>query len=72
MQLATLCTCPAVTLRREHVGQYRNITCVRNNAMKYLPNYFEKGQLTKLFFLFPVRIDHVTPSTVGRLQSIEA
>ncbi|MEW5309847.1 MAG: hypothetical protein WDW38_001698 [Sanguina aurantia] len=42
-----------VTLRREHIGQYRNITCVRNNAMKYLPNYFEKGQLTKLFFLFP-------------------
>eukprot|EP01126_Amoeba_proteus_P053831 TRINITY_DN6580_c0_g2_i3.p1 TRINITY_DN6580_c0_g2~~TRINITY_DN6580_c0_g2_i3.p1 ORF type:complete len:127 (-),score=22.99 TRINITY_DN6580_c0_g2_i3:77-457(-) len=23
------------------------------NAMKYLPNYFYKGQLEKLFFLFP-------------------
>jgi tRNA (guanine-N7-)-methyltransferase len=23
------------------------------NAQKYLPNFFEKGQLTKLFFLFP-------------------
>lgn len=22
--------------------------------MKYLPNYFRKGQLTKMFFLFPV------------------
>lgn len=22
--------------------------------MKFLPNYFSKGQLTKLFFLFPV------------------
>ena len=21
--------------------------------MKYMPNYFEKGQLQKLFFLFP-------------------
>lgn len=21
--------------------------------MKYLPNYFEKGQLSKMFFLFP-------------------
>lgn len=42
-------------LRRENAGQYGNITCVRTNAMKYLPHYFEKGQLTKMFFLFPVR-----------------
>jgi tRNA (guanine-N7-)-methyltransferase len=27
---------------------------MRSNAMKYLPNYFRKGQLEKLFFLFPV------------------
>jgi tRNA (guanine-N7-)-methyltransferase len=26
---------------------------LRTNAMKYLPNYFEKGQLEKMFFLFP-------------------
>ncbi len=26
---------------------------MRMNAMKYCPNFFEKGQLSKLFFLFP-------------------
>lgn len=40
-------------LRDEHPGSYQNIACVRTNAMKYLPNYFIKGQLSKLFFLFP-------------------
>ena len=42
-----------VALRREHPGQYENISCIRTNSMKYLPNFFRKGQLTKLFFLFP-------------------
>lgn len=27
--------------------------------MKFLPNFFRKGQLTKLFFLFPVRHAHL-------------
>ncbi|EFJ44653.1 hypothetical protein VOLCADRAFT_82720 [Volvox carteri f. nagariensis] len=40
-------------LRREHPGSYRNASVLRTNAMKYLPNYFKKGQLTKMFFLFP-------------------
>lgn len=40
-------------LRRENPGQYKNCTCMRANAMKFLPHYFEKGQLTKMFFLFP-------------------
>ncbi|KAL3678184.1 hypothetical protein R1sor_021140 [Riccia sorocarpa] len=40
-------------LRVKHPGQYENISCLRTNAMKYLPNYFEKGQLEKMFFLFP-------------------
>jgi hypothetical protein len=44
----------AACLRREHPGQYQNLSCMRSNAMKYLPNYFRKGQLEKLFFLFPV------------------
>lgn len=43
-----------VALRREQVGQYDNISVLRSNAMKYLVNYFKKGQLTKMFFLFPV------------------
>eukprot|EP00879_Flechtneria_rotunda_P032247 GHRR01035420.1.p1 GENE.GHRR01035420.1~~GHRR01035420.1.p1 ORF type:complete len:177 (+),score=48.18 GHRR01035420.1:36-566(+) len=42
-----------VCLRREHPGQYQNISVLRTNGMKCLPNYFRKGQLEKLFFLFP-------------------
>lgn len=40
-------------LRSQHEGRYRNIACLRTNAMKYLPNYFAKGQLKKMFFLYP-------------------
>lgn len=40
-------------LRSQFPGQYKNIACVRSNAMKYLPNYFKKNQLTKMFFLYP-------------------
>ncbi|CDW54007.1 tRNA (guanine N(7)) methyltransferase [Trichuris trichiura] len=32
---------------------YSNIACIRTNAMKVLPHYFFKGQLKKMFFLFP-------------------
>lgn len=41
-------------LRREHPGEYQNIAAIKTNSQKYLVNYFAKGQLTKLFFLFPV------------------
>lgn len=41
-------------LRREHEGQYKNISCIRTNSQKFLVHYFGKGQLQKLFFLFPV------------------
>ena len=44
-----------LALRQQHPGQYRNASVVRTNAMKFLTNYFHKGQLTKLFFLFAVR-----------------
>ncbi|CAJ0635865.1 1376_t:CDS:10 [Entrophospora sp. SA101] len=40
-------------LRSQNPGQYQNISIIRMNAMKFLPNFFEKGQLAKLFFLFP-------------------
>lgn len=40
-------------LRDHNPGQYQNIACLRTNAMKYLPNFFRKGQLTKMFFLYP-------------------
>lgn len=42
-----------IALRQKHPGQYTNIACIRSNAMKYLPNFFLKGQLSKMFFLFP-------------------
>ncbi|CAA91400.1 tRNA (guanine-N(7)-)-methyltransferase [Caenorhabditis elegans] len=42
-------------LRKHHAeaGHYRNVAVLRSNAMKYMPNYFHKGQLSKMFFLFP-------------------
>mmetsp|Transcript_8467 Transcript_8467/g.25378 ORF Transcript_8467/g.25378 Transcript_8467/m.25378 type:complete len:184 (-) Transcript_8467:1172-1723(-) len=42
-----------LALQRESPGQFMNIACARTNAMKFLPNYFQKGQLEKIFFLFP-------------------
>ena len=42
-----------VALRQEYTGQYINASCVRTNCMRYLPNYFVKGQLQKMFFCFP-------------------
>lgn len=32
---------------------FQNIACIRSNAMKYLPNFFPKGSIDKMFFLFP-------------------
>ena len=40
-------------LRTQSASQYQNVSVIRTNAMKYLPNFFHKGQLTKMFFLFP-------------------
>lgn len=40
-------------LRSQNLGKYENIACLRTNAMKYLPNFFHKGQLSKMFFLYP-------------------
>ncbi|KAG6873241.1 hypothetical protein C0995_001260 [Termitomyces sp. Mi166 len=37
----------------EQTAHYQNISIVRANAMKFLPNYFAKHSLTSLFFLFP-------------------
>ncbi|EPQ27955.1 uncharacterized protein PFL1_04282 [Pseudozyma flocculosa PF-1] len=34
-------------------GSYQNLGVLRANGMKFLPNFFAKGQLSKLFFLFP-------------------
>ncbi|KAH0471654.1 MAG: uncharacterized protein KVP18_004267 [Porospora cf. gigantea A] len=40
-------------LREQNPGQFRNCSVIRQNAMKFLPNYFRKGQLRSLFFCFP-------------------
>ncbi|CBI20788.3 unnamed protein product, partial [Vitis vinifera] len=42
-----------LALRVANPGQYQNVSVVRTNSMKYIPNYFGKGQLSKMFFLFP-------------------
>jgi tRNA (guanine-N7-)-methyltransferase len=34
-------------------GAYQNIACLRTNAMKFLPNFFHKAQLSKIFLCFP-------------------
>ena len=34
-------------------GQYQNAACLRTNCMRYLPNFFYKQQLEKIFFCFP-------------------
>ncbi|KFD48995.1 hypothetical protein M514_10147 [Trichuris suis] len=38
---------------RTQNDSYWNIACIRTNAMKVIPHYFRKGQLKKMFFLFP-------------------
>lgn len=38
-------------LRVQHPGKYDNIACIRSNAMKYLPNFFKKGQVITICIL---------------------
>ncbi len=42
-------------LRNNHPDSmmYQNASCIRANTMKFLPNFFEKGQLSKVFLCFP-------------------
>ena len=43
-------------LRSQNPGpslQYQNIACLRANTMKFLPNFFRKAQLEKIFLCFP-------------------
>jgi len=43
-----------LALRAEHEGKsYTNCSVLRTNVMKFLVNYFQKGQLEKMFFCFP-------------------
>ncbi|VDD94002.1 unnamed protein product [Enterobius vermicularis] len=40
-------------LQSRNPGSFCNVACLRTNAMKYLPNYFKRHQLSKMFFLYP-------------------
>ncbi|KAK3112097.1 tRNA (guanine-N(7)-)-methyltransferase (tRNA(m7G46)-methyltransferase), partial [Teratosphaeriaceae sp. CCFEE 6253] len=43
-------------LRTQHAssgGMYQNVSCIRANTMKFLPNFFVKAQLSKIFLCFP-------------------
>ncbi|ODV59962.1 tRNA (guanine46-N7)-methyltransferase ASCRUDRAFT_76879, partial [Ascoidea rubescens DSM 1968] len=46
-----------LALRTKHLNEpinnYQNISVLRGNAMKFLPNFFKKSQLEKIFFCFP-------------------
>jgi tRNA (guanine-N7-)-methyltransferase len=47
-------------------GSYQNVAVMRMNAMKFCPNFFEKGQLSKIFFLFPGKEFTVTYCLIKR------
>jgi len=40
-------------LRHQNPGDFQNISVIRSNAMKHFVHFFEKEQLSKIFFLFP-------------------
>ncbi|PBP20692.1 hypothetical protein BUE80_DR008561 [Diplocarpon rosae] len=42
-------------LRAQHPddASYQNAACIRANTMKFLPNFFKKHQLSKIFLCFP-------------------
>ncbi|OAG29672.1 tRNA (guanine-N7-)-methyltransferase [Nematocida displodere] len=42
-----------IKYRQETTEKYQNVSVVRTNSMKFLPNYIEKGAVSKMFILFP-------------------
>lgn len=43
----------ALRSQNSDTGLYNNVSCIRANTMKFLPNFFHKAQLTKIFLCFP-------------------
>ena len=43
----------ALRAQNPNTLQYQNIACIRANTMKFLPNFFRKGQLSRIFLCFP-------------------
>ena len=50
-QISHFSSLPTDLSSSSETGEYQNVGILRTNAMKYLHNYFFKGQLTKMFFL---------------------
>jgi tRNA (guanine-N7-)-methyltransferase len=43
----------ALRLQNGSTNAYQNASCLRANTMKFLPNFFQKSQLSKIFLCFP-------------------
>ena len=43
----------ALRLQNAQAQLYQNASCLRANTMKFLPNFFSKSQLSKIFLCFP-------------------
>ncbi len=52
-------------LREANPGQYENASCMRTNCMRYLPNFFRKSQMEKIFICFPDPHFKVTSSLLS-------
>ncbi|KAM6504413.1 putative methyltransferase domain containing protein [Amanita muscaria] len=52
-RISALRVAAATTQAASGNAHYRNVSVVRANAMKFLPNYFAKHSLSAMFFLFP-------------------
>lgn len=43
----------ALRSQNPNTNLYQNAACLRANTMKFLPNFFKKSQLSKIFLCFP-------------------
>ena len=43
----------ALRVQNAATNGYQNASCMRANTMKFLPNFFSKSQLSKIFLCFP-------------------
>jgi tRNA (guanine-N7-)-methyltransferase len=43
----------ALRVQNAATNAYQNASCIRANTMKFLPNFFHKAQLAKIFLCFP-------------------
>ncbi|KAF2833473.1 putative methyltransferase [Ophiobolus disseminans] len=43
----------ALRAQNASTNGYQNVSCIRANTMKFLPNFFHKSQLSRIFLCFP-------------------